>query len=238
VAGRLWRTGQVSNGHPAVRLTLFSGGMPSRLDADRWGDLEILEVTPLDLPVETFTSADSWWCGRCGDDHPLAAGTVVMVRTHLGTTEQIACPRCAGIARLRASGVRPRRVLLVDDNPDYRDLLRRMVEDHAAAEVVGYVTDGREALVEISRLQPDVVVLDLAMPRLDGLDLLPRLSEELEVIVLSGRPRMRARCQELHHNLTVLSKDRPSLLRLVGMLAEGRDATHRRRPSERRRDVL
>jgi CheY-like chemotaxis protein len=212
--------------------------MPSRLDADRWGDLEILDVTPLDLPSETFTGDDSWWCGRCGDDHPLPAGAVVTVRSHLGTTEQIACPRCAGIAELRASGVRPRRVLLIDDNADYRDLLRRLLEDHAAAEVVGYVADGREALVEISRLQPDAVVLDLAMPRLDGLALLPQLSEELQVIVLSGRPGMRARCQELHRNLTVLAKDRPSLLRLVDLLAADREATSTTRPVERRRDVV
>jgi CheY-like chemotaxis protein len=193
--------------------------MPTHLDADRWGDLEIVDVAPLDLSVDTFTDEDSWWCGRCGDDHPLAAGSVVKVRSHLGTSEQIACPRCAGIARLRASGIRPRRVLLIDDSSDYRDLLRRLLEDRAVAEVVGYVADGREALVEIERLRPDTVVLDLSMPRLDGLELLSRLPEDLEVIVISGRPRMRARCKELHRDVTVLPKDAPSLLRLVEMFS-------------------
>jgi CheY-like chemotaxis protein len=196
--------------------------MPTRLDADRWGDLDILDVAPLHLPADTFADDASWWCGRCGDDHPLAAGSVVTVRSHLGTTEQIACPRCAGIARRRASGVRPRRVLLIDDNPEYRDLLRRLLEDHATAEVVGYVADGREALVEIERLRPDAVVLDLAMPRLDGLDLLPRLPEDLEVVVISGMPRMRARCQELRRDVTVLPKDRRSLRRVVEMFATDR----------------
>jgi CheY-like chemotaxis protein len=196
--------------------------MPTRLDADRWGDLEILDVAPLDLPIDTFAVDASWWCGRCGDDHPLAAGSVVTVRSHLGTTEQIACPRCAGIAQLRASGIRHRRVLLVDDSADYRDLLRRLLEDHAAAEVVGYVADGREALVEIARLRPDTVILDLSMPRLDGLELLSRLPDDLEVVVISGRPQLRARCQELHRNLTVLPKDGPSLSRLVGMFASDR----------------
>jgi CheY-like chemotaxis protein len=205
--------------------------MSTHLDADRWGDLEILDVAPLDLPADTFTADDSWWCGRCGDDHPLAAGSVVRVRSHLGTTEQIACPRCAGIAQLRVSGIRPRRVLLIDDNADYRDLLRRLLEDRAVAEVVGYVADGREALVEIARLRPDTVVLDLSMPRLDGLELLSRLPDDLEVIVLSGRPRMRARCEDLHREVTVLPKDAPSLLRLVEMFASDRWV---RAPADRR----
>jgi CheY-like chemotaxis protein len=215
-----WTGVQSSFGRPADPGSL--GGMPERLDADRWGDLEILEVTPVDLPVDSYAADDSWWCGRCGDDHPLAAGTVVTVRSHLGTSGQIACPRCAGIAELRASGVRPRRVVLIEDDPDYRDLLRRLLEDHGAAEVVGYVADGREALVELERLRPDTVVLDLSMPRLDGLALLPHLSGDLEVIVLSGRPRMRARCQELHRNITVLPKTGPSLARLVEIVASDR----------------
>jgi CheY-like chemotaxis protein len=137
----------------------------------------------------------------------------------LGTTAQIACPRCAGIARLRAFDLRPRRVLLIDDDTDYRDLLRRLLEDRPVAEVVGYVGDGREALVEIARLQPATIVLDLAMRRLGGLELIPRLSEELEVIVLSGKPEMRARCQELYPNITVLAKDDTALSRLVARFA-------------------
>jgi CheY-like chemotaxis protein len=196
--------------------------MSTRLDADRWGDLDILDVAPLDLPVDAANTDASWWCGRCGDDHPLVAGSVVTVRSHLGTIEQIACPRCAGIARRRASGTRPRRVLLVDDNADYRNLLRRLLEDHADAEVVGYVADGREALVEIARLRPDTVILDLSMPRLDGLELLRRLPDDLEVIIVSGRPQMRARCQQLHRNVTVLPKDAPSLSRLADMFASDR----------------
>jgi CheY-like chemotaxis protein len=193
--------------------------MPARLDADRWGDLEILDVAPLDLPADTSSADASWWCGRCGDEHPLAEGAVVTVRSHLGTSAKIACPRCAGIARLRASGSRPRRVLLIDDSADYRDLVRRLLEDHAVAEVVGYVADGRQALVEIERLRPNTVILDLSMPRLDGLELLSRLSDELEVIVLSGKPRMRARCQQLHPDVTVLPKDEPSLSKLVDRFA-------------------
>jgi CheY-like chemotaxis protein len=202
--------------------TQFTENMSTRLDADRWGDLEILDVASLDLPDGTCAADASWWCGRCGDDHLLADGSVVTVRSHLGTGEQIACPRCAGIARRRASGSRPRRVLLVEDNVDYRDLLRRLLEDHADAEVVGYVGDGRGVLAEVARLRPDTVILDLAMPRLEGLDLLSRLPEELEAIVISSRPRMRARCQEVHRHVIVLPKDASSPQRLVDIFAANR----------------
>jgi CheY-like chemotaxis protein len=195
--------------------------MPTRLDADRWGDLEILDVAPLDLSREAAPTRASWWCGRCGDEHPLAAGWVVQLRSHLGVSEQIACASCANVARRRATGTRPTRVLLVDDDPDFRDVLRRVLERHATAEVVGYVSDGREALVELDRLRPDVVVLDLSMPRLDGTDLLSQLRDDVKAIVVSGVPRMRERCQQLRRGVTVLSKDHASLERLLEILEQG-----------------
>jgi hypothetical protein len=192
--------------------------MPLRLDADRWGDLEVLEVTEVDVSTEVLPEDATWWCGRCGDEHQLTKGSVVKLRSHLGVTNQIACPRCAGIARRRREGARPRRVLLVEDDPDHRDLTRRFLEDAATAEVVGYVSDGREALTEIERLRPDAVVLDLAMPRLDGLDLLAQLPDDLEAVVFSGVPGLRERCQSLHGDLTVLPKGAGSFDRLVDVL--------------------
>jgi CheY-like chemotaxis protein len=195
--------------------------MAPRLDADRWGDLDILEVTALDLPEDAYPADATWWCGRCGDPHPLAAGAVVSLRSHLGVSQQIACPRCAGLARRRSEGARPRRVLLVEDDPDHRDLTRRFLERDGTAEVVGYVSDGREALTEITRLHPDVVVLDLAMPRLDGLDVLARLPEEIEAVVLSGVSGLRDRCEALHDDVTVLPKGAGSFDRLAELLATG-----------------
>jgi CheY-like chemotaxis protein len=196
--------------------------MPPRLDADRWGDLEVLEVTELDLPADADLEDASWWCGRCGDDHPLAEGAVVELRSHLGVSTQIACPSCADLARRRRQGRRPRRVLLVEDDDDQRDLTRRYLERDAVAEVVGFASDGREALTEIARLHPDVVILDLAMPRLDGLDVLARLPDDVEVVVLSGRPEFRDRCQALHGDVTMVSKGTGCLPRLAEVVAGGR----------------
>ena len=84
---------------------------------------------------------------------------------------------------------RPVRVMLVDDEPLLRSLLRRMLHRTDRYEVVGEAGDGREALELASVLTLDLVLLDLSMPRMDGLEALPclrRLVPQAHVIVLSG----------------------------------------------------
>ena len=61
------------------------------------------------------------------------------------------------------------RVLLADDHELVRRLLRRAISAHPHLELVGEAADGSEALALARELAPDVVVLDLAMPELDGL---------------------------------------------------------------------
>jgi DNA-binding NarL/FixJ family response regulator len=80
------------------------------------------------------------------------------------------------------------RVLIVDDHPLTRDALASLLTARGF-EVCGAASDGAEAIVETGRLQPDVVLLDLSMPGLDGLSALPRLREaahECEVVVLTA----------------------------------------------------
>ena len=60
------------------------------------------------------------------------------------------------------------RVLLADDHQMLLDALKRVVEPRC--EVVGMVSDGRALLTAAVKLQPDIVVLDIAMPQLNGLD--------------------------------------------------------------------
>jgi len=79
-------------------------------------------------------------------------------------------------------------VLIVDDNGEIRALLARRLRRLGYS--VGEAGDGVEALVQVEAAVPDVVVTDMAMPRLDGLGLLKELREknpELPVIVLTGQ---------------------------------------------------
>src|SRR5579875_1699988 len=80
------------------------------------------------------------------------------------------------------------RVLIVDDNEDLRTLARLQLEAQGCS-VAGEAVDGVDAIAAATRLQPDVVLLDLAMPRMDGLEALPLLLKAVpgvRVVVMSG----------------------------------------------------
>jgi DNA-binding NarL/FixJ family response regulator len=80
------------------------------------------------------------------------------------------------------------RILLVDDHPITRAALASLLEGHGFS-VAGEAADGEEAIELARRLRPDLVLLDLSMPGLDGLQALPRIREaapEAEVVVLTA----------------------------------------------------
>jgi len=80
------------------------------------------------------------------------------------------------------------RVLIVDDHPLTREALSALLGAHGF-DVLGCASDGEEAIVEAARLRPDLILLDLSMPGLDGLGALPRLrtaAPESEVVVLTA----------------------------------------------------
>src|SRR5215210_5683169 len=71
---------------------------------------------------------------------------------------------------MSAATPRPLRVLVVDDDPACRELLAFVLRVDVEAEVVGYAYDGVEGVRLARPLRPDVVVMDLRMPRMDGLE--------------------------------------------------------------------
>jgi DNA-binding NarL/FixJ family response regulator len=80
------------------------------------------------------------------------------------------------------------RILLVDDHPLTRAALGALLRQHSF-DVVGEAADGSQAIEAAERLEPDLVLLDLSMPGLDGLSALPRLREAApacEVVVLTA----------------------------------------------------
>lgn len=62
------------------------------------------------------------------------------------------------------------RILIADDNAVVRRALKLLIERHKEWSVVGEAGDGRDAIERVHELHPDVVVLDLAMPRMNGLE--------------------------------------------------------------------
>ena len=69
------------------------------------------------------------------------------------------------------------RVLLADDHAVLRAGLRALLAGEPDMEVVGEAVDGEDAVVQTERLRPDVVVLDIAMPRLNGLEAIRRIRD-------------------------------------------------------------
>jgi CheY-like chemotaxis protein len=61
-------------------------------------------------------------------------------------------------------------ILTVDDQPLFRALMRRIAEQHTDLDVVGEAADGREAIQRTRELRPDLVLLDLVLPEVNGLE--------------------------------------------------------------------
>jgi len=80
------------------------------------------------------------------------------------------------------------RILIVDDHAVVRRGVRSLLESHEGWEVCGEATTGREAVTESLRLRPDVVVMDVSLPELNGLDATRQIlkaAPEIEVLVLT-----------------------------------------------------
>ena len=79
-------------------------------------------------------------------------------------------------------------ILLVDDHAIVRDGLRMLLEHHSDLRVIGAAADGREALNEARRLRPDIVIMDISMPGMNGIEAAQAICEALpatKVLILS-----------------------------------------------------
>ena len=88
------------------------------------------------------------------------------------------------------TSTKPIRVLLADDHPIVRDGIRKLLEELPGVAVTGEASDGREALDLMKAKQPDVVLLDITMPGLNGLQALARMTRDfphVRVIILSEK---------------------------------------------------
>ena len=99
----------------------------------------------------------------------------------------------------------PVRVLLVDDDPEFLDSLRPLIEHQPALTVAGTAGNGLDAIELADELDPDAVVIDLHMPIVDGVTAVARLRTDhpnLCLIALTGDP-----ATELHDAVTEAGAD-------------------------------
>ena len=87
------------------------------------------------------------------------------------------------------------RILIVDDHAGVRSALRNILHQRPQLSVVGDASDGVEAIAQAHALRPDVILMDIAMPRMDGIEATSRIRVELpdiQILGLSMQPRSAA----------------------------------------------
>ena len=86
------------------------------------------------------------------------------------------------------------RILLVDDDPMFCEGIRDFLEHILDASIVGMVNDGTSVLQQVKALQPDLILMDIRMPHMNGLEVLEQLNREgieTKVIILSNSTEQR-----------------------------------------------
>jgi DNA-binding NarL/FixJ family response regulator len=121
------------------------------------------------------------------------------------------------------------KILIVDDSKAFRDRLRRHLADAPRFDVAGEASSGKDALVAIEAVQPDVILLDLEMPAGNGLTVLRRMRDQgiaIPVIIMTNHAsyRLRERCVALGAHAVMDKLDVSSrLLPVLAELTDGRD---------------
>ncbi len=121
------------------------------------------------------------------------------------------------------------RILLVDDFPYVRSGLRTMLETRDDWEVIGEAADGEQGLAQAKRFHPDIAVVDIGMPKMNGLTLtreIRRLLPSVQVLIVTdhdSRHMLQAAQSAGAHGYIVKSQVGSRLLAAVQALSEHRE---------------
>ena len=77
-----------------------------------------------------------------------------------------------------------RRTLIVDDHAAFREMLRNLLSLHDDVQIIGEAADGREAIGMARKAQPDVILMDVRMPRMDGIEACSLITKSGEAVVI------------------------------------------------------
>jgi DNA-binding NarL/FixJ family response regulator len=123
------------------------------------------------------------------------------------------------------------RILLVDDHPVVRQGLKTLLEGRPGWEVVGEASDGQEAVDKAAALNPDVMVLDVTMPRMNGLQacrLIRKTTPKLEILFVTqhdSAQMMREALEAGARGYVVKSNAARDLLEAVEAVSQHREFT-------------
>ena len=90
------------------------------------------------------------------------------------------------------------RILIIDDETPAREIIKHYLKEVELIEIVGECADGFSGLKSISALKPDLVFLDIQMPRLTGIELVEVLTEKPEIIFCTAYDQFALRAFELN----------------------------------------
>jgi DNA-binding NarL/FixJ family response regulator len=115
------------------------------------------------------------------------------------------------------------KILLADDSPTIRRSLRTLLSEETAWTICGEAEDGKMAVEMAQRLSPDLVILDLSMPEMNGLDAARQIkgnSPDTRILLLTmhAHPQLSAEARRFGINEVIAKSDSPRLLNTLHSL--------------------